>query len=58
MTAATELDFGLRQLGRNEGIEIGLDALHLLVFLALLDIGSCGGGDFFCRERSDFGLGA
>ena len=58
MTAATELDFGFRQLGRNEGIEIGLDALHLLVFLALLHIGCCCGGDFFCRERSDFGLGA
>ena len=58
MTAATELDFSLRQLGRNEGIEVGLDALHLLVFLALLDIGCCCGGDFFCRERNDFGLGA
>ena len=58
MTAATELDFSFRQLGRNKGIEIGLDALHLFVFLALLHIGCCGGGDFFCRERNDFGLGA
>ena len=56
MTAATELDFGFRQLGRNEGVEVGLDALYLLVFLALLGIGSSGGGDFFRRERNDFGF--
>ena len=56
MTAATELDFGFRQLGRNEGVEVGLDALYLLVFLALLGIGSSGGGDFFRRERNDLGF--
>ena len=58
MAAAAEFDFCLRQLGRNEGVEVGLDALHLLVFLALLHIGSCCGGDFFCREGNDFGLRA
>ena len=58
MAAAAEFDFSLRQLGRNEGIEVVLDALHLLVFLALLDIGCCCGGDLFCREGNDFGLGA
>ena len=56
MTTTTEHDIVLRQLRRNEGVEVGLDALHLLVFLALLGIGSRGSGNLFRRERNDLGF--
>ena len=58
MTAATEHYVVPRQLGRDEGVEVGLDALHLLLLLALPGIGCCSGGDLFRREGNDFGFRA
>ena len=58
MASTLKHDVGFRQLGRDEGVEVGLDALHLLVLLALLGIRGCGGGDFLGGERNNFGLRA
>ena len=58
MTSTLKLDIGFRQLGRNESVEVSLYALHLLVLLALLGMDGSSGGDFFRRERHDFGFRA
>ena len=58
MAPTLKHDIGFRQLGRNERVEVGLDALQLLVFLALLGIGGGCRGDFFGSEGHRLRLGA
>ena len=58
MASTLKHDVGFRQLGRNERVEVGLDALRLLVLLALLGIGGGSCRHLLGGERNDLGLWA
>ena len=57
VAARGKLDVVFRQLGGYEGVVVGLDAVQLLVFLALFGVGGGFLGDFFHGEGDGFGFG-
>ena len=56
VAAGGKLDVVFRQLGGYEGIVVGLDALQLLVLLALFGVGGGFLGDFFHGEGNGCGF--